>query len=125
LHYHAIKTEDIITRGGRIWMELYNAKQDDSVDYETPVRVYCDGILRTFNAGERFEVASGGSVTLRPRLYHRFGAAGDAVAGEVSSVNDDRTDNYWAEDVSRFAGIIEDEAPLCPLCNEYEKWLAP
>ncbi len=35
-HYHAVKTEDIINRGGaRIFMKLYNARPDGSVDTES------------------------------------------------------------------------------------------
>jgi D-lyxose ketol-isomerase len=120
LHYHAVKTEDIITRSGLMWMELYNSKPDGSPDKETPVTVYCDGIQKQYAPGERFEVLPGCSVTLRPYLYHIFGASADTVIGEVSSVNDDKTDNYFAEPVSRFADIEEDEEPLRLLCNEYE-----
>lgn len=119
MHYHAVKTEDIITRSGLMWMELFNAKKDLSPDRETPVKVYCDGILKTYAAGERFEVPPGNSVTLRPYLYHIFGGSEDTVVGEVSSVNDDKTDNYFAEKVSRFSNIEEDEKPLRLLCNEY------
>ncbi|GHV67042.1 hypothetical protein AGMMS49928_03170 [Spirochaetia bacterium] len=119
LHYHAVKTEDIITRSGLMWMELYNSKSG-SVDRETPVTVDRDGIKKTYAAGLRFEVPPGNSVTLRPGLYHLFGAGDeDTVVGEVSSVNDDKTDNYFAEAVSRFADIDEDEKPLRLLCNEY------
>ena len=45
---------------------------------------------------------------------------GDLVAGEVSKVNDDNTDNYFLEPTSRFAAIDEDEPVLHPLCNEYD-----
>ena len=49
-----------------------------------------------------------------------FGAKnGDLIAGEVSSINDDQTDNFFAEPVSRFADIVEDEKPIHLLCNEY------
>lgn len=44
---------------------------------------------------------------------------GDLIAGEVSKVNDDNTDNYFLEPVARFADIEENEPPLHPLCNEY------
>jgi D-lyxose ketol-isomerase len=121
LHYHEVKTEDIITRSGLMWMELYNSKPDGSVDKESPVKVYCDGLLKIYAAGERFEVKPGNSVTLRPGLYHMFGAAGtDSVIGEVSSVNDDKTDNYFAEPASRFMDIEEDEKQARLLCNEYD-----
>ncbi|GHU14088.1 hypothetical protein FACS1894161_4560 [Spirochaetia bacterium] len=117
-HYHVLKTEDIITRSGLMWMELFNSKKDGSVDRESPVQVDCDGIRKTYAPGERFEVPPGCSVTLRPYLYHTFGASVDTVIGEVSSVNDDKTDNYFSEPVSRFADIIEDEKPVRLLCNE-------
>jgi D-lyxose ketol-isomerase len=122
LHYHAVKTEDIITRSGLMWMELYNSGKNGLVDREDPVQVYCDGIQKTYAPGERFEIQPGGSATLYPGLYHLFGASMDTVIGEVSSVNDDKTDNYFAETVSRFAEIEEDEEPLRLLCNEYEKF---
>jgi D-lyxose ketol-isomerase len=124
-----MKSEDIITRAGKLWFVLYNSKRkdgkpsQDDMDKETPVEVYCDGILKTYKPGERFEVGPGGSVSLRPYIYHSFGADANSVAGEVSSVNDDKTDNYWSEEISRFTGIEEDEPALCPLCNEYDKWL--
>jgi D-lyxose ketol-isomerase len=124
-HYHAMKSEDIITRGGLMWMELYNSKGGkprlNDVDPQSPVHVYGDGIQKILQPGERFEIAPGGSVSLRPHLYHLFGAVKDSVIGEVSSINDDNTDNFWAEKVSRFATIEEDETPLRPLCNEYGK----
>jgi D-lyxose ketol-isomerase len=67
-------------------------------------------------------VRKGGSISLTPYLAHVFGprpGTGDLIAGEVSKVNDDNTDNYFLEPVARFAEIVEDEKPLHPLCNEY------
>lgn len=125
MHFHAVKTEDIINRGGRVmYMKLYNALPDGKPNWEEPVNVLMDGILKTVNAGEEFTVEPGGSVSITPRMYHIFGAkqgAGDLIVGEVSSVNDDNTDNYFYEKVSRFAEIEEDEELLYPLCNEYGK----
>ena len=40
----------------------------------------------------------------------------------LAKVNDDDTDNYFAEPTARFADIEEDEPVLYPLCNEYDKW---
>ncbi len=123
LHFHFTKTEDIINRGGgRMVIKLYNAKPNNAVDYETDVVVFMDGIAKKVHAGEELIIEKGNSITLTPRMYHLFGAvqgAGDLVAGEVSSVNDDNTDNYFAEQVSRFVAIHEDEKPIHPLCNEY------
>lgn len=124
LHHHASKTEDIINRaGGVMGIKLYNAKADGTVDYETPVTVALDGVQKTVSAGETLLIHTGASITLRPYMYHLFWAEkghGDLVCGEVSSINDDRTDNYNAEPVSRFTTVEEDEAILHPLCNEYE-----
>lgn len=123
LHFHFTKTEDIINRGGGIMvMELYNSRDDDSVDKESEVPVFCDGVERIVSAGEVFELQPGESITLPPRLYHRFWASKDGgvlVCGEVSAVNDDNTDNLFAEPVKRFADIEEDEPPVYLLCNEY------
>lgn len=123
LHFHETKTEDIINRGGgTLWLQLYNAGADNCVDKTTPVTIMCDGMKRVFEAGEIIEIPRGNSITLTPRIYHVLGAKdGDLVAGEVSSVNDDTTDNYFAEPVSRFAKIEEDVPARYPLCNEYWK----
>lgn len=123
LHFHFSKTEDIINRGGGILvMELYNSLEDNSVDIHNEVTVFCDGTERKVNAGESFEIGPGNSITLPPRLYHLFRAGrngGELVCGEVSTINDDIEDNYFAESVKRFIEIGEDEEPIHLLCNEY------
>jgi hypothetical protein len=123
LHFHREKTEDIINRGGGVFMvELFKAKADDTVDRESAVTAYCDGIQRTVKAGGILQLVPGESITLTPRIFHRFWAKeseGTLICGEVSSVNDDRTDNFFAEKTKRFADIAEDEPPLHLLCNEY------
>ena len=124
LHYHASKTEDIINRaGGVLAIKLYNSHKDGSVDQDSPVPVHLDGVLKTVTPGEEILVMPGESITLKPFMYHLFWAkegCGDLICGEVSSINDDKTDNYNAEPVSRFSTIEEDEAIVHPLCNEYE-----
>lgn len=123
LHFHHAKMEDIINRGGGILvMELYNSLDDDTVDAESDVTVYCDGVRRVVAAGVPFDLGPGESITLTPRLYHRFwaGAAGGTLlCGEVSTINDDYHDNLFAEPVQRFTSIEEDEPAVVPLCNEY------
>ncbi len=127
IHHHASKTEDIINRaGGILAIKLYLSKADGSVDSVSDVNVDMDGINYTVAAGEELHIFPGHSITLRPFVYHLFWAkegAGDLVCGEVSSINDDMTDNYNAEDVSRFSTVVEDEAILHPLCNEYKNVL--
>lgn len=125
IHYHASKTEDIINRsGGILAMKLYNKLPDGGVDRDSSVEVFSDGLKVTLKADEELDITPGNSVRLTPYLYHTFWAkegAGSLIVGEVSAVNDDNTDNYFAEPVSRFADIDEDEPAFRPLCNEYDK----
>ena len=122
-HFHKVKTEDIINRGGAMLsMRFFNAREDGSVDPESDVVFLSDGVERRARAGEEILIERGDSVRITPRLYHIIQARdGDLIAGEVSSVNDDNTDNYFSEARPRFSGIVEDEAPLRPLCNEYDR----
>ena len=121
MHYHMMKTEDIINRaGGDLMIQVYNSKPDRSLDTETPVELWLDGVKRSFTPGEVIRVTTGNSVTLTPYVYHRFFAeGGDVIVGEVSSINDDNADNVFLKPSERFTGIDEDAAPLHLLCNEY------
>ena len=124
IHYHAVKTEDIINRGeGVMEMFLYKSNPDGSVDYESDVEYYSDGIKYIAKAGEPVYITTGNSIRLDPFINHTFGAKagnGPLICGEVSKINDDLTDNYFAEKTSRFADIEEDEPAVYPLCNEYD-----
>ena len=127
MHFHTEKTEDIINRGGGILMlSLYQSQPDGTLDTLSPVNVRMDGMDRVFKAGIPISVHPGNSITLTPGLYHRFWAqqgADDLVVGEVSSINDDSSDNTFLDPSTRFMKIEEDEPPLCPLCNEYERFM--
>lgn len=126
-HYHAKKMEDIINRGGKgagsLVVRLHNSTQDGSLA-QTPVFVSCDGVRRRVEAGGTVTLGPGESVTLPPFLYHMFYAiGGDALIGEVSSMNDDDTDNFFLDKLPRYPAVVEDEAPTRLLCTEYH--LAP
>jgi len=128
MHFHWRKMEDIINRaGGTLAMELYNAAPDDSLD-ENDLRVNLDGVWRSLPAGTVVQLKPGESISLTPRLYHRFWAEGGRVLmGEVSSVNDDQNDNcfYNMLGTGRFSPIEEDEPPFYPLGNEYRRYWNP
>ena len=65
-----------------------------------------DGIARPYAAGDKLKLAPGESVTLMPGDWHAFwGEGGDVLIGEVSTVNDDETDNIFREPIGRFAEI--------------------
>ena len=126
MHRHNLKAEDIINRGGgRLVLELFSSAPDGSIDHDSDVTVPCDGISRTLKAGGYLSLAPGESVTLLPGVWHAFWAEdGDTLIGEVSTVNDDLTDNIFAEPVDRFSAIEEDCEPLRLLVSDYPRWLA-
>ena len=126
LHFHWLKTEDIINRGGgNLIVQLYNATKDEGLD-TTDVTVRIDGVPVTVKAGGIVTLTPGESITLEPHCYHKFWGAGSRVlVGEVSKVNDDNTDNRFYESVGRFSAIEEDEAPLYLLVNDYERYYNP
>lgn len=125
MHRHVVKAEDIINRGGgMLALKLFNSLADGNIDHETDVKVYCDGIARTQKAGDVLRLSPGESVTLLQGNWHSFwGEGSDVLIGEVSTVNDDMTDNIFAEPIGRFAEIEEDVAPTHLLAVDYDKWL--
>lgn len=125
MHRHVVKAEDIINRGGgTLALELFASGPDGSIDRTAPVAVPTDGVTRHLAAGDVLKLAPGESVTLHPGVWHAFWAEDDDVLiGEVSTVNDDLTDNVFAEPLSRFSGIEEDAEPRYLLVSDYEAWL--
>lgn len=123
MHFHWSKAEDIINRGGgRLAVQLFNSTADDSLA-DTQVEVSTDGVARTLKAGDIIRLEPGESITLPTRLYHKFWAeGGKLLLGEVSLVNDDRTDNRFLEPVGRFPAIEEDEPPLYLLYADYSRY---
>ena len=123
LHFHWQKTEDIIVRGGgRLAVQLYNSSPDEQLA-QTEVTVSMDGVVRKVPAGGTVTLAPGESITLTPGLYHAFwGDNGRVLVGEVSMVNDDRTDNRFHAPVGRFPRIVEDEPPLHLLTMDYRNY---
>jgi D-lyxose ketol-isomerase len=125
LHRHGCKSEDIINRGnstaGNLVVRLYNSTEDGGLA-NTPVTVACDGITRQIEAGGTVILRAGESITLPPGLYHSFYSVnGSALIGEVSSTNDDATDNHFYQSLSRFPDIVEDEPPFRLLSTEYPR----
>ena len=122
MHFHWHKREDIINRGGGVLiLELYQSTKDEQLSDET-FSVSIDGVRKDCSPGERIELSPGESICLEPYICHTFYGAegkGAVLVGEVSDVNDDQNDNRFLEPVGRFPVIVEDEAPLYLLCNEY------
>ena len=127
-HYHWNKREDIINRGGgNLVIDLYHA--DDRNKFSNrEFSVSVDGVRRAVGPGDRVILTPGESICLEPYVYHTFygeKGGGSVMVGEVSDVNDDRSDNCFYEELGRFPEIIEDEAPRYYLCTEYPPVATP
>jgi D-lyxose ketol-isomerase len=122
MHTHMIKAEDIINRGGAtLVVELFGSDDKGQFAEDLGGTVWCDGIRCDFGPGEKLRLAPGESVTLMPGDWHAFwGEGGDVLIGEVSTVNDDETDNVFCEPIGRFAEIEEDVAPTHLLVSDYK-----
>ena len=126
MHTHVIKAEDIINRGGAtLVIELFGSDDAGHFAEDKGGTVFCDGLRVDFTPGQKLKLAPGESVTLMPGDWHAFwGEGGDVLIGEVSTVNDDETDNIFREPIGRFASIEEDVDPTHLLVSDYARWLA-
>jgi D-lyxose ketol-isomerase len=124
-HTHVIKAEDIINRGGgTLVVELFGSDEDGMFSPVHGGTVFCDGVEVPYSPGQRLRLAPGESVTLLPGDWHAFwGEGAKVLIGEVSTVNDDETDNVFRDPIGRFSEIEEDEAPLRLLVSDYKAWL--
>ncbi|MDI6827528.1 MAG: D-lyxose/D-mannose family sugar isomerase [Armatimonadota bacterium] len=122
LHFHRSKMEDIINRGGgNIVIVVWKAGKDNRPSNEK-FMLSINGILREVGPGEMLRLRPGESICLPPGTFHQFWGeenTGPSISGEVSSVCDDKTDNFFLEDFERFPPIEEDEPPIFLLCHEY------
>ena len=124
-HTHVIKAEDIINRGGAtLVVQLHGSDDQGGLAPDRGGQVWCDGLVRAYAPGECLRLAPGESVTLRPGDWHSFWAeGGDVLAGEVSTVNDEATDNIFVTPFQTLPPIAEDFAPTHLLVSDYRAWL--
>ena len=125
MHRHNLKTEDIINRGGgTLALQLFMSESRGGIDASQTVTVETDGRERSLPAGSTVRLEPGESITLRAGVWHAFWAEReDVLVGEVSTVNDDRTDNVFRDPIGRFPEIEEDATPTRPLVIDYPRWL--
>ena len=125
MHRHNIKAEDIINRGGGSWCSSCSCPTPRATSTARP-RWWWRPTASSARmpAGSKLSLAPGESITLLPGVWHGFvGEGKDVLIGEVSTVNDDLTDNVFAEPLGRFSEIEEDEPPLHLLVSDYDKFL--
>lgn len=111
-HCHAQKKEDIICRFGELTVEISSNKAN--------VLMQINGEECSIRSGEAFHLQAGERITMTPGIKHSFWASSPyAIVGEVSTANDDSSDNYFEDDnVGRFSKIEEDEPPLVKLVSD-------
>ena len=120
MHFHRVKMEDIINRGGgNLVVQLYNSTPDEGLDFSDVV-INTDGLERTIQAGGHIILHPGESITIPQYCYHTFWAeVSRTLVGEVSLVNDDNLDNRFYEQMDRFSIVEEDELPFRLLVSDY------
>jgi D-lyxose ketol-isomerase len=122
-HFHWKKTEDLVNRsGGRLNVQLAWAAKDEASMSDEAVQVQLDGIKRTVKPGETITLNPGQSVELVPRMCHQFfGHPNDrtVLAGEISSLNDDATDNCFLGRNVALPPVEEDEPRKFLLNSDY------
>jgi len=118
-HTHHKKKEDIICRRGELMMELW-AGSPAAGRTGTPIKVKRSGEWVSVVSGRPFKLVAGERVTLLPGIYHSFGPTQpDTIIGEVSTANDDTSDNVFADSsVARFPLIEEDEPAAVRLVSD-------
>ncbi len=111
LHYHVVKTEDIINRGGGRFVVELLAVDEAGRPRDTPVEVIKDVTVLRVPPRGRVVLEPGESIQLDPFVAHAFWAEGGTVlAGEVSLVNNDATDNHFIP-LLPAAAATEEDAP--------------
>jgi D-lyxose ketol-isomerase len=120
-HYHVVKTEDIINRGGaRFVVELFKVDAQGA-PLKDRFRALKDASVLDLKPGAQVRLEPGESLTLEPFIAHAFWAEGGAaVAGEVSLANDDTADNYFLPPLGPPDQIDEDAPARYVTVREYE-----
>ena len=108
-HFHVVKTEDIVNRGGaRLVVGLFKVDAHGA-PVKDRFRALKDVSVLDLCPGDEVRLEPGESLTLEPFIAHAFWAeAGAALAAEVSLANDDATDNYFMPPLEPFPPIEED-----------------
>ncbi|MGF1637905.1 MAG: D-lyxose/D-mannose family sugar isomerase [Cyclobacteriaceae bacterium] len=116
-HAHKNKKEDIICRFGELHVQVWNGiPRPGAPNCELKI----NGVFTQLASGEVVKLSAGERITLTPGIYHEFAPASDeCIIGEVSTYNDDETDNFFInKDIGRYATIDEDEAPNVKLVSD-------
>lgn len=111
-HYHKAKKEDIICRYGRLALRFPGKP--------AKVRAQVNGEWRDIPTAKPLILKAGERITLTRGIAHAFWADTPyCIVGEVSTANDDTSDNFFSDKrVGRFSEIVEDARPLVKLVSD-------
>jgi D-lyxose ketol-isomerase len=117
-HTHRRKKEDIICRWGALKITLWNGLPDTSSAEPFFLKVCGEPV--SIHHGQTLTLPAGYRVTIPPGIYHEFfPETEECIIGEVSTANDDVSDNFFVrQDIGRFPGIEEDEPALIRILGE-------
>ena len=93
-------------------IQLYNSRDDETMDETSPGYVYCDGVRHPFEAGQVFEIPHGAASPSRRSCTTAFGPRTTAAcwsAARSRLISVPRTDNRFGGNARRFDPIEEDE----------------
>jgi len=117
-HTHKKKKEDIICRAGTLDLQLWAAHAERCTEGER-FSLQVNGESRAHANGDVMVLRAGERITLTPGIYHEFWSGSpETIIGEVSTANDDLTDNFFVKEVGRFPGVDEDEPPVIKLLSD-------
>lgn len=117
-HYHKQKKEDIIVRVGTMAIQLWQPRTGAPLQSHFSVQI--NGKMREVAEASTVVLQAGERITLTPGIMHAFWpTSGQCIIGEVSTANDDLTDNFFDNpDIGRFSEMVEDETPLVKLVSD-------
>lgn len=125
-HFHKLKEEDTINRGGgNLLIKVWNVANDESLDKVSDVTIVKDGEKLLLPAGSVIKFEPGESLTATQRIYHKWNVepgTGKVMAWEVSTTNNDNMDNRFYQPIPRIPSIEEDEEPFRLLFSDYPEW---
>ena len=119
-HTHARKKEDIICRAGELDLRCWPARPGPGASPAATFFLSVNGTATVVPTGEIFTLPAGSRVTIPPGIWHEFSPRSEeCIIGEVSTANDDLTDNFFLNpEIGRFPGIEADEPDAFPLSGQ-------
>jgi len=121
IHKHNAKQEDIICRIGTLAIQLFaQDEKGEFLENDGEVKILRNGEEITCQSGTILYLMAGERVTLTTGCFHQFWPVGNyCIIGEVSTYNDDVSDNVFVDkNIGRFESIEEDVPAIFRLVSD-------